>query len=307
MSGELTPIFRHGARLSVLVLLWANLWAQPQGSWQRNPNYGIPNLIVPQVVSVSSLLGSNDAAESVTSIPVGTILPVRLNSTISSYKSKPGQKITGRVMQKIPLPHGASIKEGSKVVGHIVDVTAANSGTGARITFRFDQLLSSHQTIPITTDLRVIAGFMELDEAQIPTLGAGESEVYRWLTTVQIGGDVVYGDGGPVIAGDDSHQVVGKRMDGGVVGFVRAKAGTNCRGALDGNNSPQALWLFSSDACGVYGLAHISVEHAGKSNPIGRITLASDNGKLKIPSGTGMLLRTIATDNQTRFRLSLFP
>jgi hypothetical protein len=297
MGGELTPIFRHGAWLSVLLLLGANLWAQPQGSWQRAPNYAIPNWIVPQVVSVSSLLASNGAAESVTSIPVGTILPVRLNSAVSSYKSKPGQKITGRVMQNIPLPHGRSIKEGSKVVGHILDVSIANSSAGARITLRFDQLLSSHQTIPITTDLRVIAGFMELDEAQIPTLGAGESEVYRWLTTVQIGGDVVYGDGGPVIAGDDSHQVVGKRIDGGVVGFVRAKTGTNCRGALDGNNSPQALWLFSSDACGVYGLAHISIEHAGKSNPIGCITLASDHGKLKIPSGTGMLLRTVASDN----------
>jgi hypothetical protein len=223
MSGELpTPIFRPGAWLSVLVLLCANLLAQPAGSRQQNPNDKLRNLIVPQVVSLPPLLDDNGAAEGVTTIPVGTILPVRLNSTLSSYQSKLGQKITGRVMQNIPLPHSASIKEGSKVVGHIVDVTAANSGTRARITLRFDQLLSSHHTIPITTDLRVIAGFMDLDEAQIPTLGAGESEVYRWLTTVQIGGDVVYGDGGPVIAGDDSHQVVGKRIDGGVVGLVRA-------------------------------------------------------------------------------------
>ena len=200
-------------------------------------------------------------------------------------------------MQNIPLPHGASIKTGSKVVGHIVDVSPANARAPARITFQFDKIISSHRTIPITTDLRVIAGFMELDEAQIPTTGAGESEVYRWLTTVQIGGDVVYGDGGPVIAGDDSHQAVGKRIDGGVVGQVRAKAGTNCRGTLDGNNGPQALWLFSGDACGVYGLAHISIEHAGRTNPVGCIVLASDNGKLKIPSGTGMLLRTIAANN----------
>src|SRR6202162_4172580 len=295
MSGELpTPILRRGAWLSVLALLWANLLAQPAGSPQQNPNYKLVNLIVPQVASLPPLLDDNGAAEGVTTIPVGTILPVRLNSTISSYKSKPGQKITGSVMQNIPLPHSASIKEGSKAVGHIVDVTAANSGTRARITLRFDQLFSSHHTIPITTDLRVMAGFMELDEAQIPTLGAGESEVYRWLTTVQIGGDVVYGDGGPVIAGDDSHQVVGKRIDAGVVGLVRAKPGTNCRGPLDGNNNPQALWLFSSDLCGVYGLEHLSIAHAGRTHPLGQIVLASDNGKLKIPSGTGMLLRTIS-------------
>lgn len=277
----------------VSAVLSANLLAQPVDSRQQNPHDEVRSSILPELISVPPLLNSNDAIESVTSIPVGTILPVRLNSTISSYKSKPGQKITGRLMQNILLPRGASIKEGSKVFGHIVDVTPANSGTRARITFQFDQLLSSHHEIPITTDLRVIAGFMELDEAQIPTLGAGESDVYRWLTTVQIGGDVVYGDGGPVIAGDDSHQVVGKRIDGGVVGQVRASPGTNCRGPVDGNNSPQALWLFSSDACGVYGLAHVSIEYAGRTNPVGRIALASDNGKLKIPSGTGMLLRVI--------------
>jgi hypothetical protein len=205
-------------------------------------------------------------------------------------------------MQNIRLPQGVSIKEGSKVIGHIVAVTPANASP-ARVTLQFDQLISSRHEIPITTDLRVIAGFMEIDEAQIPTLGAGESEVYRWLTTVQIGGDVVYGDGGPVIASDDSHQVVGKKVDGGVVGQVRWKPGTNCRGPLNGNNYPQALWLFSGDACGVYGLAYVSIDHAGRTSPVGRIVLASDNGKVKIPSGTGMLLRVTASQTvDNRFR-----
>jgi hypothetical protein len=227
----------------------------------------------------------DSAVESNIAIAAGTILPVRLNSTISLGKSRLNQRITGRIMQNISLRQGITIKEGSNAIGHIVDVSPANAGAQARIAFQFDKIISSHRTIPITTDLRVIAGFMELDEAQIPTLGAGESEVYRWLTTVQIGGDVVYGDGGPVIAGDGSHRVVGKRIDGGVVGQVRARPGTNCRGPLDGNDVPQALWLFSGDACGVYGLAHISIQHAGRTNPVGLIVLASDNGKLKIPSG----------------------
>jgi hypothetical protein len=299
MSGKSpTHFFRRGVWLLVPTVLCVILLTQPAYSRRQNPVDELRISILPGLVFVLPLANSHDAIETATSIPVGTILPVRLNSTISSDKSKPGQTITGRVMQNIPLPHGASIKTGNKVVGHIVDVSPANARAPARITFQFDKIISSHRTIPITTDLRVIAGFMELDEAQIPTTGAGESEVYRWLTTVQIGGDVVYGDGGPVIAGDDSHQAVGKRIDGGVVGQVRAKAGTNCRGTLDGNNSPQALWLFSGDACGVYGLAHISIEHAGRTNPVGCIVLASDNGKLKIPSGAGMLLRTVAIANR---------
>lgn len=294
MSGKRpTHIFKRGAWLFLMAISCANLLAQPADSRQQHPHYDSGSSNIPELKSPERLDGSG-AVEIIHTIPVGTILPVHLNSTISSDKSRPGQPITGRIMQNIPVPHGAAIKEGSKVMGHIVEVTPANAAAPARITFQFDQLISSHRAIPITADLRVIAGFMRLDEARIPTMGAGESDVFRWLTTVQIGGDVVYGDGGPVVAGDDSHQVVGKRIDGGVVGLVRAKPGTNCRGPLEGNNNPQALWLFSSDACGVYGLVHVSIEHAGRTDPLGQIVLASDNGKLKIPSGTGMLLRTIS-------------
>jgi hypothetical protein len=39
-----------------------------------------------------------------------------------------GQVITGRIMQDVPLSPGIRIKEGSKVVGHIVEVTQASTG-----------------------------------------------------------------------------------------------------------------------------------------------------------------------------------
>jgi hypothetical protein len=51
------------------------------------------------------------------------------------------------------------------------------------------------------------------------------------------------------------------------------------------------MWVFSSDACGTYGLSQIVVAHAGKSQPVGVIVLASWRGKLKVPRGSGMLLR----------------
>ena len=132
---------------------------------------------------------------------------------------------------------------------------------------------------------------MEINEAQVPPIGPSESDVYRWLTRVQVGGDVVYGDGGIVTAADHPEDVVGKSVDGGVLGRVRAREGTKCRGAVDGNDSPQALWVFSSDACGTYGLEHISIAHAGRTDPLGEIVLASDQDNLKISAGAGMLLR----------------
>jgi hypothetical protein len=136
-----------------------------------------------------------------------------------------------------------------------------------------------------------MAGFMRIIEAQTPPIGPGESDVYRWLTTVQVGGDVVYGEGGPVTTGENANEVVGNSVDGGVLGKVRAKQGTKCRGAIDGNDGPQALWVFSSDACGSYGLEHISIAHAGRTDPTGVIVLVSDRGKVKIAAGAGMLLR----------------
>ena len=198
-------------------------------------------------------------------------------------------------MQDVPLLAGARIRAGSKVIGHIIEVVPASNGATARVSLQFDKLISSHQTISITTNLRAIAGFMRILDAETPPIGPGETDVFRWLTTVQVGGDVVYGEGGVVTTGDNPNDIVGKSVDGGVLVQVRAKEGTKCRGAIDGNDSPQALWVFSSDACGTYGLEHISIAHAGRTDPTGVVILASGRGNLKIPGGAGMLLRVTAS------------
>jgi hypothetical protein len=108
----------------------------------------------------------SNANEGALIVPSGTILPVRLNSTISSTNCKPGQEITGRIMQDVPLPSGMTVRTGSKVVGHITEVVPATSTVNARISIQFDKLISSGQTIPISTNLRAIAGFMGVMEAQ---------------------------------------------------------------------------------------------------------------------------------------------
>jgi len=194
-------------------------------------------------------------------------------------------------MQDVPLSSGVRIREGTKVIGHIVEVIPASTAAQARISLQFDKVISSNRTFSITTNLRAIAGFMRILEAQTPPIGPGESDVYRWLTTVQVGGDIVYGEGGPVTTGENPNEVVGKAVAGGVLSRVRAKEGAKCRGVIDGNDDLQALWVFSSDACGIYGLEHISIVHAGRTDPVGVVVLSSDSGNIKIPGGAGMLLR----------------
>jgi leader peptidase (prepilin peptidase)/N-methyltransferase len=48
----------------------------------------------------------------------------------------PGQVITARVMQDVPLP-GGKIPAGAKIIGHIISVTPAASGSRARISLRY--------------------------------------------------------------------------------------------------------------------------------------------------------------------------
>ncbi len=277
----------------LFALLSAAIIIQPASAQQRSSQEDPqPPLVWPFLYM--SLSAPNTGTNSAIVVPSGTILPVRLNTSLSSTKSKPRQVISGRIMQDVPLPNRLKIREGSVLEGHVVEVVPGNSTIGPRISIQFDKLRSSHETIPITTSLRAVAGPMEVAGAQIPQSGVGEGDVYNWLTTTQIGGDAKYGVGGPVTTQENASQVVGSGVDGGVLSRVSAKEGTKCRGAIDGNDSPQALWVFSSDACGTYGLEQIRVVHAGRSGPTGVIVFASASGNLKISGGAGMLLRVSA-------------
>lgn len=220
-------------------------------------------------------------------IPAGTILPVQLNSSLKAQKAKPGQFISARLMQDVPLPGGA-IRAGAKVIGHVVTVKPAHNGSGAELSLRFDTLAINKKQIGILADLRALASMMEVFEAQIPESGPdrGTSE-YNW-TTDQIGGEVNYHADGAITHGST---VVGHSVPDGVLAHVSDRTEAECGDAADSNQRLQALWLFSSDACGLYGYPDVSMVHAGRTPPAGEITLASNKGDLKIQAGSGMLLR----------------
>jgi hypothetical protein len=225
-------------------------------------------------------------------IPAGTIVPVALNSSLSSRKVKPGQVITARVMQDVPLSPGSTIHAGAKVIGRVIDVKPANGGTGAQVSFRFDTLVVSKRRIPIITNVRALASMMAVEAAQLPESGPDRGTSQNAWTTDQIGGEVVYRGGGPVA---DGLRSVGEPTYGGVLVHISAKPGSPCRGEIEGNDRLQALWVFSSDACGVYDFANLAIVHAGRTDPVGEITLASDKGEVNIRAGSGMLLRVNKT------------
>ena len=238
---------------------------------------------------------NSKAANHESIIPPGTILPVRLGS-LSSEKTKRGDVIKARVMQVVPLENGLKLRAGSTVLGRVIDVISAQPGQKASLTIRFDTIVSGKESIPITTHLRAIASTLEVEFAQVPPIGPGESDVFDWLTTVQVGGEVVYGKGGEVY---NHGRVVGRSVYDGVLAQVNAQTGTKCQGPIEGNDRPQAFWVFSSDACGTYGFPSLTIGHAGRTEPQGEIVLVSERGAIKIRSGSGMLLRVQSSEQRS--------
>jgi hypothetical protein len=220
-------------------------------------------------------------------IPAGTILPVVLPS-ISSKSAKKGDKIRGKLAQDVRLQGGKRIRGGTNVFGSVVDIGSGDARSGATLTIKFDRLVQRGESTSIRTHLRAMATTVAIEQAQIPTSGPGESDVYDWLTTVQVGGDVVYGKQGPVERGT---QVLGESTYDGVFVRTLASADGRCRGSVDGNDWPQALWVFSADACGLYGFPNVEIRHVGRTEPLGEIVLESKRGPVKIRGGSGVLLR----------------
>jgi hypothetical protein len=226
-------------------------------------------------------------------IPQGTTLPVRLVSSIST-NSRPGARITARVMQNVPLSNQEKIRRGSKLVGHIIAVNPPDANGRSQVSFRFDELIVSGRTIPVSTGLAALAGFTDVDQAQIPEMGPDRGTAPNAWNTTQIGGDEVYRGGGPVMEGS---QAVGRPTPHGVLANAGLSTASNCGGSVD-SSVPRALWVFSADACGVYGISGLSISQTGQSDPKGRIVLTSSKGKLSVGGGSGMLLTVVTSADQ---------
>jgi hypothetical protein len=218
------------------------------------------------------------------SIPVGTILPVSLNSTLRSDKSGSGATIIATVMQDVPLGRGETLRKGSKLTGHVVEAITPGKGSDeSRISFQFDQVRFGNQTILITTNLRAIASRSAV-LAATPELTSSEYAD----STIEIGGDQIsYGPDSLVMVGS---QVVGKYTSQGVLAAVDQNSGAPYGGTTDDNARPQAFWLFSVNARGAYGFGDLTILHSGLAEPLGKVTLATNRKAVKVDKGSAMLL-----------------
>jgi hypothetical protein len=273
------------ARTALALLAASLLVANAARPWQFS--LGARNTETPFSLRTASAVVTSSA------LPGGTILPVRLENTLSLKEIQKGQLLEGKVAQEIPLPNGGSIPTKSDVKGSIVSVEKDADGPGLTVTLKFNQLTTRTATLTLSTYLRAMASSSAVRSAQMPLSGsADEGTPSGWADTIQIGGDIRFGDGGAVRT--HAKQKVGKGVRGGVLVHVRANPALGCEGIVNMDDRLQALWLFSSDACGVYDMKGTKIIHTGKSAPVGEISLHFVKEDVKVEAGTGLLMRVVS-------------
>ena len=228
-------------------------------------------------------------------IPVGTVIPIVLGRAFDSRTSKPGQRFVARVAQSVPLPDQRVIRVGSKVFGEVTETE--NILGQAKLGLRFDRLELGKAQIAISTKLRALASALAVSGAE-ETYGGGDLNIPASATTAQIGGTIaVYRGGGTVE--NENGEVVGTPVHGGVLAVVINKPGSQCE-SMPVIETPQAVWLFPPEACGVYGYRDIRFENGIDSNS-GEIILRKKNKKdwklthLNLSAGSAMLLAVTGT------------
>jgi hypothetical protein len=223
-------------------------------------------------------------------IPPGTVIPIMLNTTLDAARDRPGKKIEGKVMQAVPLLVGGKIDKGSRVIGHVVKVTKKGP-TGSSITLMFDSIRNDGRTIPLTGRLLAVASIGAVSEAQSPIEQNSDQDPIDQWTTRQVGGDVVKRGIGKVATPDG---LFGTWLEKDSVRVrLTPNPGAGCATG-SGYDREQSVWIFSSAACGVYGLPHMTLANSGASSPVGEIVLTSDRNNVEVRSGSGWLLMTLA-------------
>jgi hypothetical protein len=229
------------------------------------------------------------AAQPVQSLPVGTLLPVMLNNTLDSDKSKPGEKISAKLKQDVSLPDGSVVKAGTEITGHIVTVKRGGNGLNGKVVLVFDHIRMNRKDYAVTTGLRALASMTEIFQARQPINSVAMDGSSTWdYNTRQIGGDIVFGR--KDVRSNDG--VVGMSPEPGwVVGVPRGNPEAGC--PAPDNKNLQAFWLFSTSACGVYPEEEdLQISRTPADNKDGEVTLTSSK-RVLVRGGAGLLLTVL--------------
>lgn len=219
-------------------------------------------------------------------VPAGTLFPVLLDQTLDSHKSKPGERISAKLMQDVPLPD-VTIKRGAKLLGQVTAVSSGSGNVPWKLSVQFNRLESGKQSIPINVSLRALASLQAVGNARQP-INNDDAAATAWdLNRFQVGGQVAF-TGQRIVKGQNGEVVGHIPEPGAVLGVALANPDRGCPEAP--SQAIQAFWLFSTDACGVYDQRNLSYDH-GTGGPKAGVIVFQSTGKINIRAGSGWLLQ----------------
>ena len=91
-------------------------------------------------------------------VPVGTVVPLRMDTALSSNSSRVGDRFTATVSRSVMLDYRVVLPEGSKVEGHVTGVSPGERGRApGAIAVAFDRIaLPTGNAIPIDATLTTL-------------------------------------------------------------------------------------------------------------------------------------------------------
>jgi len=222
-------------------------------------------------------------------VPAGTVIPIMLNTGLSADKDRTGKAIEGKVMQDVMTASGVTISKGSRILGHVVSSTNS-SGSRSSLTVRFESVQDRGRNMPLTAEVLAIASMQAVAQAQTPINSNPDMMSQSAWTTRQVGGDVVNRGQGKVGSADGQ---TGTWLEGNSVLIkLTPNPDAGCPGG-PGYDRAQAVWIFSSTACGTYDLGKATIADSGANPPVGNATITSERN-VQIRGGSGWLLMTVA-------------
>jgi hypothetical protein len=238
------------------------------------------------LVSVSVLADSlrGRAVSELGPLPDGVTLPVVLEKSLRSGKTKPGTVFTVTTTQRVPVSEETYLNRGAKLRGEVVTSTAGD-GTAAHpavLVIRFTRLSYRGQTVPVVANALAVASRLAVDDTYLPTTGSTDrftSNPASW-TTRQVGGQLVARSGwiGPVVA--VGLHTVGSADYYGVYSLPAETGGVQF---------PRAIGIFSTTAKGMYGYEDgAKLESSG-----GAITITNPERRAVIRAGELLLLEVV--------------
>lgn len=99
-------------------------------------------------------LGTTALGQRPVTVPVGTVVPLRMDTALSSNSSRVGDRFTATVFRSVLVDGRRALPQGAKVEGHVTGIGTGerNRGQGS-IAVTFDRIVFANDTVPIDATL----------------------------------------------------------------------------------------------------------------------------------------------------------